>query len=90
MGNKTLKNTRENEPSTAENKGIISKEFFASHFCRTLFLSVLAGLVCESGEKTSCKSLCIIIMKVFKPNRIKKSEIQIMLGTEVREENNHA
>lgn len=39
MGNKTLKNTRENKPSTAENKGIISKEFFASHFCRTLFLS---------------------------------------------------
>lgn len=31
-------------------------------------------------------------MKVFKPNRIKKSEIQIMFGTEseVREENNHA
>lgn len=29
--------------------------------------------------------MCIIIMKVFKHNRIKKSEIQIMFGAESEE-----
>lgn len=72
-------------------KASLVKNFLLHIFAgRFFFLSRRFGL--KSSEKTSCKALCIIIMKVFKQNRIKKSEIQIMFGTEseVREENNHA
>lgn len=70
MGNKT-----ERKRAT-ENKGIISEEFFfAVHFSRTL--SVKKRII---DERTSCKAMCIIIMKVFKRDPRTKSEIQIMLS----------
>lgn len=74
MGNKTkkkntknTKNTWEREPST-ENKGIISEECFLLY----IFAGRLYFFFCSFKKaKTSCKAMCIIIIKVFKQNRKK-------------------
>lgn len=74
MGNKSRKKS-ESERDDSENKGIISGEFFfAEHFRRTLLKK--RSEQAKKYKRTSCKAMCIIIMKVFKQDLRKTEKIK--------------